>query len=341
MSVSRTPLTTALLASAIPCGADAAADRLALPERLLICPWGDSKALDGTPVICDATTLAVLSANQAKIGRNEVALDFEHNTYGAIEDGKRVKPKEPVPVAGYGTLSVVDGEGIYYTPLSWTPEGSDYYCGKHYRDLSPNVIRDKDGRVIAVHSVALTRAGQIEGLHAFSADSLDGICKALSAGSHSPIHKPSHNTHAMDYKTILLKVLGLPETATDEEIAAAAEKEAKEDDTSTPDGNDAGDTSGATALSARMDAFERNQLLQGAAAAGKLIPLSAEAVAALPLATLKIMVDGLKPGAVPLSANTAGNAKVETADPKALSAEEKETCRLLGVSEEAFLKHNR
>ena len=131
----------------------------------------------------------------------------------------------------------------------------------------------------------------------------------------------------MDLKALLLKLLGLAETATDEEIAAAAEKAASA--LAAPDID-------LEPLAARLDSLERDAIVQRATLDGKVIPLSAEALAALPLATLRDMTAALPAGQVPTAARTqAGPAPSQL---KALSAEDKEVARQLGIPEAEFLK---
>jgi phage I-like protein len=312
---------------------------VALPTELVIAPWGASRALDGTPVIVNERTAAVLSANQDEIGRAEIALDFEHNTF----DGPDVTAadrhaKEPRKVAGYGALSVVPGKGIVYLPLAdaWTPEGIEHVTGKHYRDLSPVPILDEEtGEVIAMHSVALTRAGQIPTLRAYSATAdLTRCLKALSADySTDPANQD------MKFRAIACAALGLPETATDEEIVAAGEKKPAATPNVIPMSAE---------LDARLKAIEdgqvasqRQAIVTAAAAAGKIIPLSADAVNLLSPATLQTIVDGLTPGAVPMSSNTPSKDQGDKlGQPKALSAEEAEVAKRLGISEEDYRKAN-
>jgi phage I-like protein len=320
---SRTPL---------PLSSGAEGDRvitgpLALPERLLILPWGESRALDGAPVIVNDHTLAALAANQAKIGAGEVPLDFEHNTL----PGEKGKAAEPKPVAGYGALSAVAGEGIYYTPVSWTDLGEKFYTGGHYRDLSATPLLAKDGTVLAIDSVALTRKGQIEGIRAFSADSL----KALSALL-CPEEEPETESPMDPFKAALLKLLKLPETATDEEITAAV--------TAAEKGGEGkpGDVGAPTPLSAdaRLDAMERRLILDGAKAAGKILPLSVEVANRLPVETLRTVVDGLTPGQVPVNGITPADGAEGDVQPKALSASESEACNLLGVDPKRYREVN-
>lgn len=318
------------LVCALPLAAAGDDGRIPLPTELVITPWGESRALDGTPVRVTEHTAAVLSANQAEIGRAEIALDFEHNTYEP-DPAKRMAG-EPRKVAGYGTLSVVPNKGIVYQPLSdaWTPEGTDHYTGKHYRDLSPVPILDENGVVVAVHSVALTRAGQIEGLHAFSAADIELSIKRLSANS--------SDDNDMKFRAIACAALGLPETATDEEIVAAQEK--KKPATA--------EVPLSAELDTRLKAIENHQLQQEretivtkATAAGKAIPLSAEAIKLLTPATLQTIVDGLEAGTVPLAAATPGKDQGDKlGTPKALSAEEAEVAKRLGITAEKFREHN-
>lgn len=304
-------------------GAADDAGLLPLPEKLVIAPWGRSKTLSGAWIRVGKKTMAALAANQKAQGFEEVALDFNHNTYAVDANGKPVKPKEPIKVAAYGTLSVQEGVGIVFHPTRWTPEGAEHYQGGHYRDLSPTIATDADGEVIFVHSAALCRQGQIENLHAYSVEI-----------------EIESETKTMDPKALLLKLLNLPDTATDEEIAAAVETlsgKLTAMAAQKPEENKEEAPAAYSALAARLDAIEKQTLITAATAAGKVIPLSAEAIEALPLAALKTTLDALKPGEVPTKAQTQGGASTES-KLTALSAEEKEVCRQLGITEEQFRK---
>lgn len=328
----------ALISTALALPPGGAAERTPLPEKLLIAKWGTANALDGSAVTVGTTTLSALLENQRKIGRTEIALDFEHGTV----DGQQKGP-EPRPVAGYGTLSVEAGVGIWYHPTTWTPEGASYYTGRHYRDISPTVIRDDSGEIIALHSVALTRAGQLEGLHAFSSPALRASLTALSADASPPPPSPDNKSAKM--KELLCKLLGLPDTATDEEITAAAtEKIAAmssagetEDlkDLAACDKEPSPMSANIAAMTARLDALDRARILDAAKAAGKIIPLSADALAALPIATLSALVDGLEAGKVPMASATPGQ-HTHAPQPKALSTGEETMCKLLGIDPEKF-----
>lgn len=290
-----------------------------LPERLLVAPWGKVQTNKG-PVEVNKETLKSFSAFQRKKRIDRPALDFEHNT---------VKKVEPCKVAAYGVAELVEGEGIYLTQLSWTPEGEEHAKGGHYPDISPAVWRDERGVVLGLHSAALCRHGEIEGLTLFSTET------------------------DMDYRAItitLLSALGaeITEDATDEQITAAvaslkdkADKGGKAPETEPA----AMSAEEARDLRARLERIEtaeaarqRAALVAGATAAGKVIPLSAEEIDRLPLELLGAMIEKLPEGQVPAGQSRVAGAR--EVRPVTLSASDRELCRLCGVSEEEFVKLN-
>ncbi len=129
-----------------------------LPTRMLVLPWGRNETAKGA-VIVDETTVQHLTAYQASQHWDRVALDFEHNT---VETSRTYSAT--APVAGYGTIELVEGEGIYLNMSSWTPQGKELAGGGHYGDLSAAVVQTKSGSVVGVHSVALCRHGATPGV---------------------------------------------------------------------------------------------------------------------------------------------------------------------------------
>lgn len=332
-----------LLVRVLPLGASVPSDaldaldanpaKLALPDSLVIAPWGTSYDLDGEPVLVNERTLAVLEDNQRQAGFEEVVLDFSHNSHnsGFDDQGQPIPPKEPLPVAAYGTLSVQTGVGIIFTPTRWTTEAS-YYAGGHYKDLSPTVLRDQaTGEVLFVHSVALTRNGQISNLHAYAAPD------ALATASANQTTDQT-TTKDMEYIPMLADLLGLdPEMATEEDVAAAYA--AKKDAPKPMDGQmtamSAPSIEDFQALTARVDQAEKAALINEATLAGKVVPLSAEAVGSMSTETLREMIGNLPADEVPLAAKTPRSVQ-EEASLKPLSAEEKLICKQLNITEEEY-----
>lgn len=143
---------------------DTAQGEKGLPQRILVLAWGEHDTTKGK-VICDTTTMQQLAAYNAAQNWDRIALDFEHNSV----PGSPSYQGEPVKIAGYGTLQLVAGEGIYLLMSSWTPQGKEYAAGGHYGDLSPVVKVNERNEVIGLHSVALCRHGATPGLVFLSA----------------------------------------------------------------------------------------------------------------------------------------------------------------------------
>lgn len=275
-----------------------------LPDRLLVVPWGRSETL-GEPVIVDETTAAVLPGNQTRARFDRPALDFNHNTVEGTE-AYQAEKGEPRRVAAYGVPEIVAGEGIYLRDLTWTPEGRTAVLGGHFPDLSPAVKTDKAGRVIFLHSAAVCRHGQIDGLSVFSTPALDAL-----------LTPPASQPAQMDPKKLLLALLGLADNTDDPAITAAYEAAVKAKGeatkTATPPAAEAaadlkamsatvqGLTSQVTALTARLDTAERGRITAEAVAAGKVIPASAKE---LPLDSYRALCAELPAGQVPLDQRT-------------------------------------
>ena len=269
----------------------------ALPTRIKILSWGDNVSQKGLIKVGVKTVAAV--AKQIKDRFHDlIALDYEHNTVPGTEAFKRAK--DPSKVAAYGTPEVVEGDGLYVTNLKYTPSGEEH--AKEYHDLSPAVHLDKNGEVIFVHSAALVRQGAVPDLSFYNTETNTGDSE-------------------MDYKAILLTLLGLPEDATEEAVTAAVEQftsAKKEVEASTVVASAETETTGdlttltaetaelkesVTALTASHEALLRENVVLSAAAQGKVIPLNAEEIAKTDVTTLKSMVEKIT-ATVPLGQKT-------------------------------------
>ncbi len=280
-----------------------------LPSRLKLLNWGTNESTEGK-VILDDQSAQIFAANQKLIGRERIALDFEHNTVPGTEEFKR--SQEPRDVAAYGAPVVIPGDGLYLEAITWTPAGQK--SSRNYEDLSPAPFRTSEGRVIGLHSAALTRAGAVTGLHFFSATpETDKLLTTLSAHSNTPpLH---HSTMTNLSLTGLAKALGLKPEADEAAVLAKlttlnAQVEALgvllKDGKIVPltAGSDPGMAlieNRLTAIEAGQTNSERNRLILDAARDGKVIPLSAEDLKTVPITVLSAMVKNL-PATVPLSA---------------------------------------
>jgi len=221
----------------------------ALPARLKVLGWGDNPSVKGVVTLSDFS-VSRLPARQAETGFDRIALDFEHNTVPGSPEFDRTS--EPRAVAAYGTPRIVPGDGLFLEQLQWTPAGKS--AALNYADLSPAVELDERGNIIFVHSVALTRAGAVEGLSFFN------------------VNLPTPNQKTMPEKFLTLAamaaMLGLNESA--EEAAVTAEFKKRLTPPAPPD---------LTTLSARIEALEKKA--PAAPAAGPELTALAARVKAL------------------------------------------------------------
>jgi len=280
-----------------------AADAAKLPHRIKVLNWGDNPNCHGKRVNVGPLFVKCLSAETYPY--HKVALDFEHNTFPGTPAYK--ESQEPRAVAGFGTIEAVEGDGVYITMSSWTPEGEK--MAANYADVSAGAVTDKDGNLIAVASVALCRAGAVEGMDFVEAPLSGGVSSALSGIINNP---PSLQTElrrtskkgqqAMDYKALLLKLLGLGEDATDEAIQAAFDAAGKKPTQEEQDAALSAAVKEAVAeavkpieekvatLSAAAVAHEKADLIAEAAREGKVIALGADAIGKITVEDLKATI---------------------------------------------------
>lgn len=321
-----------------------------LPARLVVAPWGTHDARKRGKVIVNEVTAAAFAASMQALKRaDRVALDFDHNT---VEGTAAYQAeKEPRLVAAYGVPAVEKGVGIVLTDLQWTPEGKAALEGGHFRDLSPAVFRREDGTVYALHSAGLCRHGEIDGLTIEAATApaqLAPFFAALSTSLEIEIKQPDMKPHPA--LIALLAALGVTLTAEADEAAvekALTDAAAKVDSLSKapPAAMSAEvkatiDTLSAdvATIKAERDELKRAELIRQAQAAGKVIPLSAEAIKSAPLSILEDIVKTAKAGEVPIGRRTPTGEPGKD-KPEAFSAEQLEVFAKMGVSEEDVRKH--
>ena len=300
------------------------ADAAKLPRRIKILNWGDNPNCHGKRVNVGELFVKCLGAEAYPY--RKVALDFEHNTFPGTPAYK--ESQEPRPVAGFGAIEAVPGDGVYLTMSGWTPEGEK--MAVNYADVSAGAVTDKEGNLVAVASVALCRAGAVDGMEFVEAPLSGDVSSALSGiirRAEPANQEKKKGKMAMDYKALLLKTLGLGDDATDEAIQAAIDKAAKK-----PEGTPAGSgepgqdaalsaavkaavaeavkpiEEKVAALSASAVAHAKADLIAEAAREGKVIALGADALEKLSVEDLKATI-AKTAVTVPLSARTPGHMK--------------------------------
>lgn len=321
----------------------------ALPDRLLICPWGKTETNKGT-VVCNATTLAVLSANQLATKREKVALDFQHNTVPGCES----YTGEPCKVAAYGVVECVDGQGIYLSSIEWTPEGKEHATGGHYPDISPAIKMNDKGEVIWVHSAGLVRQGEMDGLTLFDAADVVGAVLAQGIDTCSMSW-----ASARELLNPILALVGLKitDTAGFDEMKATVKLGADklEAGMKTPAAQAAaaavtGVAEPVQAMSAadfraqmatfaalqaeRLDAMEKNLILREATAAGKVVPFTADEITGFTVSQFRTLCEKLPP-TVSL---TPRDGRPPASTTETFSAAERAVMAGLGITEATFKK---
>lgn len=309
-----------------------------LPSRLLIAKWGNNESTRGDFTVNERTA-KFLPAMQKLLGFDSIALDFEHNTVPGTEAYKA--DKEPRNIAATGRPVVVPGEGIYVERLQWTPSGEKSVREGLHPDLSPTIKTDDAGSVVFMHSAALCRQGAVPDLQVFSAALTPNALASFSAALSST--QPTHPT--MDFKKLLLLLLGLDANAADSDIETAAKqfadsradtaKTAESLKTYSADLKKAHDA--ITALAARLDQQERDAITAGAIRDGKLIPNSATD---LSLTQFRALLADLPAGVVPLEQRTPEGLKSHAVslvggNPTEVDA----VSRQMGVTPEALKKY--
>ena len=325
------------------------ADAAKLPRRIKVLNWGDNPNCHGRRVNVGPLFAKCLSA--AVYPYRQVALDFEHNTFPGTAAYK--ESREPRPVAGFGSIEVVEGRGVYLTMSSWTPEGER--MAVNYADVSAGAVTDKDGNVVAVSSVALCRAGAVDGMDFVEAPLSGGVSSALSGiinqdGGMKPA-SPKQKGTAMDFRALLIKSLGLGDDATDEAIQAALAKALERKPDENQEARQAAMSEAVkaavaeavkliqeqvAALSAAAVAHEKRDLVAEAAREGKVVALSADALAKLSVEDLKATI-AKTAVTVPLSAKTPATVK-ETAPSGEVPDEFRRIALNCGVSPDIFRK---
>jgi phage I-like protein len=184
-----------------------------MPGEVQIIPFGHHETEKGPFVLDEEGMAAVVKDFNARV--NDMVIDYEHQSLTGGE----------APAAGWirRLYAVLPGDqreaprpaGIWAS-VEWTERARQYLRNREYRYLSPVFLKKlSDGRVVRLLSAALTNQPAI-----------DGMAPVVNRGGSSVVGGALRITHnRIDGKEVvmkkLLKLLGLPDTATE---ADAVEK---------------------------------------------------------------------------------------------------------------------
>lgn len=191
---------TDVLAMAVPSQAPMS-DKL--PSRILIAPYGDVVSMHGTFVVDEQAMRDTIAAFEAHA--TDLPIDFEHQSLG----GAFSAPNGLAPAAGWikSLTAVLPGGAIVrprrrghnnatgdadandltpglWAEVEWTRPAAEQLAARQYRYLSPvALVRRGDGRMIGLHSVALTNKPAIVGARPIIANDGGTAPQAVAAGS--------------------------------------------------------------------------------------------------------------------------------------------------------------
>lgn len=171
-------------------------------QRVRLLPIGNTQTRGkGMVVVADAVHAnQVVAASRLQAGADDILVDYDHQSvYGAVDGVGGT-----APASGWikpASLSV-EPDGIYAT-IDWTAAAATAIKARGYRYLSPVINHDDKGRVQRLINVGLTNSPAI-----------DGLAKLAASAS-------LNQETTMDL-TALAASLGLPATATYDEILAAS-----------------------------------------------------------------------------------------------------------------------
>ena len=165
-----------------------------VPEEIKILPLGHVHSQKGDFEVDDES--AEMIRNQFKSRKLDLVIDYEHQTLKDVQ----------APAGGW-IEDIYKGEDAIVAKVKWTDRAKEYLKNREYRYLSPVVmVRKKDRKAAAIHSVALTNTPAIDGMFAL-VNSVD-------------ISNLEEEDTQMDLKK-LAAMLGLSEDASEDEIKKA------------------------------------------------------------------------------------------------------------------------
>ena len=155
-----------------------------------ILPYGWVETDKGKFLVDEQAIDLIMQEFAAK--KNDKVIDYEHQTLENVI----------APAAAWIKRLENKGKDGLWGDVEWTPRAAEFVKNKEYKYLSPVVFaRKSDGRAVVLHSCGLTNTPAIDGMH--------------------PIANKETEDDSMDYLKMVAALLGLPETATEEDVKKA------------------------------------------------------------------------------------------------------------------------
>lgn len=170
-----------------------------VPEEIQVIPFGSIDTPKGPFTLDEESAAAVINAFEAE--KNQMVIDYEHQTLSG----------QQAPAAGWITKLINRGTDGIWAAVEWTENARKYLANREYKYVSPVFLkRISDNKVMRLINVALTNQPNIDGM----------VPLVNKSGYYFEIEKKEE---PIMWKA-LLKRLGLPENATEQDAIAAINK---------------------------------------------------------------------------------------------------------------------
>lgn len=187
-------------------------------NRLVLIPEGIFRGIDGRPTDAPHWNLTPERGREIATVLNQrnikMVIDYEHATLKAQESGREA------PAAGWlKTFEYIDGVGLCSTQFEWTEKAKSYIQSDEYLYLSPVFLYTKTGEVVALLHVALTNTPNLDQLPEAQ---LAAAAQNFLSQNNQLTHSDDEDLTMNEFIKLMLKKLGLAETAPEADVIAAA-----------------------------------------------------------------------------------------------------------------------
>lgn len=183
-----------------------------VPSQIKFLPLGHVTSLEGDFNVDDETFESMDRIIKSR--GLEIVIDYEHQTLRDVQ----------APAAGW-VKSINKTDEALVADVEWTDKAKEYLKNKEYKYISPVVlVRKKDRKALVLHSIALTNTPAVDGMFK--------VVNKMASGEVdlNEYDKDSKGGNEMEL-SLLIKLLGLKEDATEADVKAAIEAlQTKKDD---------------------------------------------------------------------------------------------------------------
>jgi len=166
------------------------------PPEIQILPYGHIETPKGDFIVDEESIDAIIREFEKQ--KNDIVIDYEHQTLA--------DPPVAAPAAGWIKKLINKGKDGLWAVVEWTDKARQMIAAKEYKYISPVFLkRVSDNKVLKLINAALTNLPNIDGM-------VPLVNKAIN------IEKEERHMKE------LLKTLGLPEDAKEEEAILAVNK---------------------------------------------------------------------------------------------------------------------